>query len=212
MKPRILLADDHEMLREGLSRILEAEFDLVATVGDGRAMLAEAERLQPDVILVDIAMPLLNGIEAVRQLRKSNRRTKVIFLTMHSAAEMATEAFGAGASGYVLKSSAGKELIKAIRTVLDGQIYLTPHIQQSVLEAFIKSGGEPEKAPVELTERQREVLQLVAEGLTMKEMADALNISARTIESHKYELMRKLAVRTTAELIQYAIKHSIIPT
>jgi len=210
MKPRILLADDHDIVVEGLRRILEPRFDLVAAVGDGRAMLDEAERLQPDVIVTDIAMPNLNGLDAVRQLKKRGIRAKVIFLTMHADTDLATEAFGAGASGYVLKSAAGRELVEGIETVLDGQVYLTPSIQQPVLEAFMRSGGEPGKASIELTQRQREVLQLVAEGLTMKEIASTLDISARTVESHKYDLMEKLGVKTTAELIQYAIRRSII--
>ena len=155
-------------------------------------------------------MPSLNGLDAVRQLKKKNEKTKVVFLTMHSDADLATEAFRAGASGYLLKQSAGEELITAIHTVLKGRVYLTPLIQQEVLEAFMKAGGEPDKASVELTARQREVLQLVAEGRTMKEIATALNVSTRTVESHKYDLMEKLGLQTTAELIQYAIKRGVV--
>lgn len=210
MKRRVLLADDHEIVVEGLKRILETKYELVAAVADGRELLAEAEKLRPDVIVTDISMPLLNGIDAVRQLKKKGLRAKIVFLTMHADADLATEAFAAGAAGYVLKSSAGRELVDAIDTVLAGRVYLTPHIQQGVLEAFMKAGGEREKASIELTQRQREVLQLVAEGLTMKEIASTLDVSPRTVESHKYDLMQKLGVRTTAELIQYAIKRSII--
>ncbi len=210
MKRRVLLADDHEIVVEGLKRILETKYELVAAVADGRELLAEAEKLRPDVIVTDISMPLLNGLDAVRQLKKKGLRAKIVFLTMHADADLATEAFAAGAAGYVLKSSAGRELVDAIDTVLDGRVYLTPHIQQGVLEAFMKAGGEREKASIELTQRQREVLQLVAEGLTMKEIASTLDVSPRTVESHKYDLMQKLGVRTTAELIQYAIKRSII--
>ena len=173
-------------------------------------MLLAAEELQPDVIVADITMPSLNGLDAVRQLKKKNARAKVVFLTMHSDADLATEAFRAGASGYLLKQSAGEELITAIHTVLKGRVYLTPLIQQEVLEAFMKAGGEPERASVELTARQREVLQLVAEGHTMKEIASALSVSTRTVESHKYDLMEKLGLQTTAELIQYAIKRGIV--
>jgi len=204
------LADDHTIVTEGLKSILDPEFELVGTVEDGRAMLLAAEELQPDVIVADITMPSLNGLDAVRQLKKKNARTKVVFLTMHSDADLATEAFRAGASGYLLKQSAGEELITAIHTVLKGRVYLTPLIQQEVLEAFMKAGGEPEKSSVELTARQREVLQLVAEGHTMKEIASALNVSTRTVESHKYDLMEKLGLQTTAELIQYAIKRGIV--
>ena len=210
MKRRVLLADDHEIVVEGLRRILEPKYDLVAAVADGRELLAEAEKLRPDVIVTDISMPSLNGLEAVRQLKKQGVRAKIVFLTMHADADLATEAFAAGAVGYVLKSSAGRELIDAIETVLEGRVYLTPQIQQSVLEAFMKVGGEREKASIELTKRQREVLQLVAEGRTMKEIAATLDVSPRTVESHKYDLMQKLGVKTTAELIQYAIKRSII--
>ena len=210
MKRRVLLADDHEIVVEGLRRILESKFDVVAAVGDGRALLAEAEKLRPDVVVTDISMPTLNGLDAVRQLKKKGVKAKVVFLTMHADSDLATEAFAAGAAGYVIKSSAGRELLEAIDTVLDGRVYLTPRIQQSVLEAFVKAGGEPEKASIELTKRQREVLQLVAEGLTMKEIASALDVSPRTVESHKYDLMQRLGVKTTAELIQYAIKRSII--
>ena len=210
MKRRVLLADDHEIVVEGLRRILEPKYDLVAAVANGRELLAEADKLRPDVIVTDISMPSLNGLDAVRQLKKQGVRAKVVFLTMHADADLATEAFAAGAVGYVLKSSAGRELIDAIDTVLEGRVYLTPQIQQGVLEAFMKAGGEREKASIELTKRQREVLQLVAEGLTMKEIAATLDVSPRTVESHKYDLMQKLGVKTTAELIQYAIKRSII--
>lgn len=208
MRPRVLLADDHTIVTEGLKSILDPEFELVGTVEDGRAMLVAAEELQPDVIVADITMPSLNGLDAVRQLKRKNERAKVVFLTMHSDADLATEAFRAGASGYLLKQSAGEELITAIHTVLQGRVYLTPLIQQEVLEAFMKAGSD--KASVELTARQREVLQLVAEGRTMKEIASTLNVSTRTVESHKYDLMEKLGLQTTAELIQYAIKRGIV--
>ncbi len=209
-RPRVPLADDHTIVTEGLKSILEPEFELVGTVEDGRAMLLAAEELQPDVIIADITMPSLNGLDAVRQLKKKNQKAKVDFLTMHSDADLATEAFRAGASGYLLKQSAGEELITAVHTVLKGQVYLTPLIQQEVLEAFMKAGSEANKASVELTARQREVLQLVAEGRTMKEIATALNVSTRTGESHKYDLMEKLGLQTTAELIQYAIKRGVV--
>ena len=210
MRPRVLLADDHTIVTEGLKSILDPEFELVGTVEDGRAMLVAAEELQPDVIIADITMPSLNGLDAVRQLKRKNERAKVVFLTMHSDADLATEAFRAGASGYLLKQSAGEELITAIHTVLQGRVYLTPLIQQEVLEAFMKAGGRSDRASVELTARQREVLQLVAEGRTMKEIASALNVSTRTVESHKYDLMAKLGLQTTAALIQYAIKRGIV--
>ncbi|MGH9462896.1 MAG: response regulator [Vicinamibacteria bacterium] len=210
VRPRVLLADDHTIVTEGLKSILDPEFELVGTAEDGRALLAAAEKLQPDVIVADITMPRLNGLDAVRALKKSNHRTKVIFLTMHSDPELATEAFRVGASGYVLKQSAGEELITAIHTVLQGKVYVTPELKQEVLEAFLRAGSDPDRTSVKLTARQREVLQLVAEGHTMKEIASALNVSTRTVETHKYDVMGKLGIETTAELIQYAIKRGIV--
>ena len=206
----VLLADDHTIVAEGLRSILEPEFHLVGTVQDGHALVAAAEKLQPDVVVTDITMPKLNGLDAVRRVKKTCERVKVVFLTMHSHPDLATEAFRAGASAYLLKQSAGEELIDAIRTVLQGQVYMTPLIQQPVLEAFMRAGGEPSKASVELTARQREVLQLVAEGRTMKEIGSILNVSSRTVESHKYELMDRLGIPTTAALIHYAIKRGIV--
>ena len=209
-RPRVLLADDHAIVTEGLKSILDPEFELVGTAEDGRALLAAAEKLQPDVIVADITMPLLNGLDAIRALKKKNDRAKVVFLTMHSDADLATEAFRAGASGYLLKQSAGEELITAIRTVLQGEVYVTPALKHKVLEAFMRSGSDPDRTSVKLTARQREVLQLVAEGQTMKEIALALHVSTRTVESHKYDVMEKLGLETTAELIQYAIKRGIV--
>jgi DNA-binding NarL/FixJ family response regulator len=210
MRPRVLLADDHTIVTEGLKSILDTEFELVGTAEDGRALLAAAEKLQPDVIVADITMPRLNGLDAVRALKKRNHRTKVVFLTMHSDPELASEAFRVGASGYLLKQSAGEELITAIHAVLQGEVYVTPELKQEVLETFMRAGSEPERTSVKLTARQREVLQLVAEGHTMKEIASALNVSTRTVETHKYDVMEKLGIETTAELIQYAIKRGII--
>ena len=209
-RPRVLLADDHTIVTEGLKSILNPEFDLVGTAEDGRTLLTAAEELQPDVIVADITMPHLNGLDAVRLLKKKNDRAKVVFLTMHSDADLATEAFRAGASGYLLKQSAGEELITAIRTVLQGEVYVTPHLKEEVLEAFVRAGSDPNPPSMNLTARQREVLQLVAEGHTMKEIASALHVSTRTVESHKYDVMEKLGLETTAELIQYAIKRGIV--
>jgi DNA-binding NarL/FixJ family response regulator len=209
-RSRILLADDHAMVVEGLVSILKSDFELVGTVSDGRELVASAEELVPDVIVADISMPSLNGLEAARQLKQSGNRAKIIFLTMHADADLAKEAFRSGASGYVLKHSAGGELIEAIRAVLSGKVYLSPSIQGEVLEAFMRGAGESEKATEALTPRQREILQLVAEGKTMKEIASQLNISTRTVESHKYDMMEKLGLKTTAELIQFAIKRGIV--
>ena len=210
VRPRVLLADDHTIVTEGLKSILDPEFELVGTAEDGRALLAAAEKLRPDVIVADITMPRLNGLDAVRALKKTNPRTKVVFLTMHSDPDLATEAFRVGASGYLLKQSAGEELITAIHAVLQGEVYVTPELKQEVLETFMRAGSAPDRTSVKLTARQREVLQLVAEGHTMKEIASALNVSTRTVETHKYDVMEKLGIETTAALIQYAIKRGII--
>ncbi len=209
-RPRVLLADDHKIVAEGLRRLLEPEFELVGIVEDGRALVAAAQKLNPDVIVADISMPLLNGIEAVRQLKKGTSQAKVVFLTMHLDVTYATRALEAGASGYVLKHSAPSELITAIREALKGRIYLTPMIAKDVLESFMVESHQRRKAVLELTPRQREVLQLLSEGRSAKEIASILDISTRTVEFHKYRLMESLGLCTNAELFQYAIKHGIV--
>lgn len=203
---RILLADDHKMFVQGLQSLLGDEFDLLPTVGDGQALVEASMRLDPDVVIVDISMPVLNGFDAVRQLKKRASRAKVIFLTMHRDDNLVAEAFRCGGSGYVLKQSAGEELISAINQVVEGRNYVTP------LAANVAVGpptGE-ETHSIRLTPRQSEVLQLIAQGNTMKEVATELGISTRTAESHKYEMMQVLRVETTAELVQYAIKLGLI--
>jgi len=206
----VLLADDHTIVAEGLRSLLEGEFEFVGTVGDGRALLDAAQKLKPDVIVADISMPLLNGLDAARHLKRAGATAKIIFLTMHAEAQFAAEAFRAGASGYLLKSSAGEELITAIHEVIKGRAYVTPLITRDVLSFLMGAAGEPEQPSVKLTPRQREVLQLIAEGRTMKEVASILNISARTVESHKYEMMDAIGVQTNAELVQYAIKIGLV--
>ena len=200
-KPRVLLADDHRIVIEGLRSILETEFDLVGAVGDGRALLAAAAKLEPDVIIVDVSMPLLNGIEAARQIIKLRPDARIIFLTMHADTTYAARALETGASGYVLKHSAPAELVTAIRKVLSGGVYVTPSLD--------RKRTPKRKTDVPLTTRQREVLQLVAEGHSAKQIASVLNISARTVEFHKYRIMEDLHVHSNAELVQYAIKHGI---
>jgi len=202
-RPRLLLADDHTMFSQGLQSLLEDEFDLVGAVADGHALVEAARRLNPDVIIVDISMPVMNGLDAVRQLQKQGVTAKVIFLTMHADDRLLAEAFKCGGSGYVLKQSAGEELIAGIRQVLAGNKYVTPLIASEWAENVGKRVGETK---LTLTPRQREVLQLVIQGCTMKEIATRLGISTRTAESHKYEMMDGLGVETTAELIQYAVK------
>ena len=204
-RPRLLLADDHTLVLQGIGKLLEEEFELVGTVEDGHALLYAAEQLQPDVILLDISMPLLNGIDACRQLVKSLPKAKVIFLTMHKDVAYVEEALGAGAAGYLLKNSAASELIGAIHAVLSGQRYVTPLIdwQESTSDARETPGGR-------LTTRQREVLQLIAEGRANKEIAALLQISEKTVDFHKSSIKRELMLKSTAELTQFAIKHRII--
>jgi len=210
-RARVLLADDHGIVVEGLKSLLEPEFELVGAVQDGRALMEAAEQLRPDVIVADISMPILNGIEAVRQIRKKDKQVKVVFLTMHPDVTYAASAFEAGASGYVLKHSAPSELVIAIHEALKGHVYVTPVIAGELMGAYRK-GFAQKTANVELTSRQREVLQLLAEGKSAKEIALILNISTRTVEFHKYRVMEDLGIKTVAELVRYAVKHGIVGT
>jgi DNA-binding NarL/FixJ family response regulator len=209
-RPQILLADDHKMFAEGLRGLLEDEFELVGSVSDGQALVEAAHRLNPDVIVVDISMPVLNGFDSVRQLKKEGITAKIIFLTMHADAGLVAEAFRCGGSGYVLKQSAGEELITVIGKVLAGHEYVSPLVENEPAGGLNKAGDHTQT--LRLTRRQREVLQLIIEGCTMKEIAAQLGISTRTAESHKYEMMESLGVESTAELIQYAIKLGLTST
>jgi DNA-binding NarL/FixJ family response regulator len=209
-RPRLLLADDHTLVLEGLRKLLEPEFGPVETVEDGRALLRKAQQLKPDVVLLDISMPLLNGIDAARQLRKVLPETKIIFLTMHADPAYVTEAFRAGASGYLLKRSAASELLNAVREVLKGRSYVTPLVARDMLRSVLEAPARRANSPKDLSERQREILQLVAEGHPSKEIAGLLNISVKTIEYHKARLMERLGLRTTAELTKYAIQHGLV--
>jgi DNA-binding NarL/FixJ family response regulator len=208
---RVLLADDHAMVAEGLSALLKDSFTLLGTVSDGRALLAAAAELRPDVIVADISMPLLNGLDAIRQIRSKQPGAKIVVLTMHSESELAVEAFRAGASAYVLKTCAGEELVLAIREVAQGRAYVSSLITKGLIGILMEAKKPSTAAEATLTPRQREVLQLIAEGRTMKETASILNISQRTAESHKYEMMRLLGVETTAALVQYAIRLKLVP-
>lgn len=210
-KPSILLADDHTIVAEGLQSLLEGKFDFVGRVADGRALVEAAKRLTPTLIVADISMPLLNGLDAARILQRDGLRSKIIFLTMHSDSNLVAEAFRAGASGYLLKQSAGEELAQAIEQVLAGRAYITPLIASDLISFLVDSGKQQSRSAVELTPRQREVLQLIAEGRTMKEIASLLGISTRTAETHKYEMMQSLGVQTTAELIRHAVKINLVP-
>jgi DNA-binding NarL/FixJ family response regulator len=209
MRPRVLLADDHMLVIDGLRRILEPECEVVGVVEDGRSLLKAAEELKPDIVLLDISMPLLNGVEAARKLRKSVPAAKLIFVTMHADATYVTGAFHAGASGYVLKRCAAMELVSAIHTVLTGATYITPLIRRDVLGDAPGSPLWPGEMSGDLTERQREVIQLVAEGHTVKEIAAILSISTKTVAFHKSNVMRRLGIRSTAELTKYALEHGI---
>ncbi len=206
-KPRVLIADDHSLVLAGLRKLVETDCDVVGTVEDGRALLEAAQRLKPDVILLDISMPLLNGLDAARQLTKMVPESRLIFLTMQSSPTYAAEAFKAGASGYLLKRSAASELHQAIEAVLKGQHYMTPVITKDVLASALKPLELPQLRPglTDLTPRQREVLQLVAEGKGTKEIATLLRVTVKTVEFHKSRLMDQLGVHSTADLIRYAI-------
>jgi DNA-binding NarL/FixJ family response regulator len=209
-KPRIVLADDHRIVVEGLRTLLQSEFDLAGTAVNGIELLELAERTQPQVIVTDISMPLLNGIDAVRKLREKGVSAKVVFLTMHPDVVYATRAFEAGASGYVLKHSAPDELITAIHEALRGGTFVSASLRNPALDEMLHPVRRQVKATLELTPRQREVLQLLAEGKSAKEIAGLLGISPRTVETHKYKIMDDLGVGTTAELVQHAIKHGLI--
>jgi len=209
-RPRVLIADDHLMVAEALKSLLALEFDLVGVVEDGRALLEAAATLRPDVIVADVAMPCLNGIDALVALRQGGNRVPVVFLTMHRDVSFARRALEAGASGFVLKHSAPFELVSAIRSALEGKTYLTPQIAAEVLSAMKEEPARARDPIGSLTPRQRQVLQLLAEGRTAKEIASDLSISARTVEFHKHEMMETLGLHTSAALIHFAIKHGLV--
>lgn len=209
-RPRVLLADDHLIVAEALKSLLAQEFDLVGVVEDGRALVEAAGKLRPDVIVTDVTMPHLNGIDALIQLRQSGDRVPVVFLTMHRDVSFARRALDAGASGFVLKHSAPAELLSALRAALEGKTYLTPQLAAEVLEALKQGPAQAGDPIASITARQREVLQLLAEGHPAKEIAAKLSISSRTVEFHKYQMMETLGLRTNAELIHFAIKHGLV--
>jgi DNA-binding NarL/FixJ family response regulator len=209
-RPRVLLADDHSLIMGGIRRILASEVELVGIAKDGRELVDAACLLKPDIAIVDIGMPVLNGIDAVREIGKEVPGTRVIFLTMHDETIYVTEAMKTGARGYLLKSSAEEELLIAIREVMAGRRYITPLIPRATLEVG-KPGrqGESERR-AELSARQKQVLQLIAEGRTAKEIAGILHLSVKTAEFHKYNIMRKLGLHNTAELTKYAMQQGLI--
>ena len=209
-RSRVLIADDHSMVIDGLRALLEPEYEVVGAVNDGRAVLPEVRRLQPDVVVIDISMPLLNGLDCARQLCDAGCTAKILILTMHPDATLAQEALAAGASGYVLKSSPGSELKAALGDVLRGRIYLSAAVTRDMDEVMGRMTSIHQDVWARLTPRQREVLQLLAEGKSHKEVANVLNISVKTAEYHKYAILDKLGLKTNAELVQYAIRHGII--
>lgn len=208
-RSRIILADDHTLLLEAFKGLLQDEFDVVGTFGDGHALVEAAPALSPDVIVLDIGMPVMNGLIAGQHLKKALPRVKLIYLTMNQDPDLAAEAFRLGASGYLLKSSAASELVYAIREALLGRSYVTLLMTNGMVGSFVKN-LKRRKNPHKLTLRQKEVLQLLAEGRSMKEVAFVLKVTPRTIAFHKYSMMEQLQIKTSAELIQYALKSSIL--
>jgi DNA-binding NarL/FixJ family response regulator len=206
--PRVLLADDHALLLGAFEKLLADECDVVGKASDGRALVAAAEKLKPDVIVLDIQMPLLNGLDAGRQIKQRVRDARLVFLTINEDPDLAAEAFRSGASAYLLKRSAASELMTAIREVMQGRSYVTPLVTEGLVGSLMS--GNERKPGHELTPRQREILQLLAEGRSMKEVANVLNVTAKTVAFHKYRMMEQLKVKSTAELIQYAVKNHIV--
>ena len=207
-RPSLLIADDQILMAECLQRLLETQFPIVDIVTDGQALLAKAAALKPDLVLLELSMPAPNGFELTRRLGEISRATKVIIVTMRDDMECVNEAFRAGASGYVLKSCGVSELVNAIHKVLDGHSYTTPLLSRQITS--VVTSRNPQRSPVSLTSRQREVLQLVAQGRTAKEIANALSLSVKTAVFHKVAIMDKLGLRTTAELTRYALEHGIL--
>ena len=208
-KPRLLLADDHTLVAEACKGLLEPEFDVVAIVTDGRALVRAAAQLRPDVLIIDIAMPLLNGLDAGEQVKHALPEAKVVYLTMNVSPEVAAEAFRRGASGYLPKSAAASELITAVREVLTGKSYLSPLITKDIVDFLLRKKKSHEEGQ-HITKRQREVLQLLAEGLSMKEVAFILKLKPGTVAFHKYRIMTTLGIKTNADLLRYALKEHMI--
>jgi len=199
----VLLADDHAIVTEGLARLLgDHGFDVVGAVGDGHRLVEEARRLRPDVIVTDLSMPGLSGLDVLARLKTEGLESRIIVLTMHADANLATAALRAGAAGFVLKEAAGDELVSAIQQALQGRVYLTPALTRDVMERL---AAPPGTAEPQLTPRQRDVLRLIVKGQRMKEIAANLGLSTRTVESHKYEMMETLGLHSTAELVRYAL-------
>jgi DNA-binding NarL/FixJ family response regulator len=209
-RPSVLLADDHRILTDVLANLLRKDFELLGIAHDGQMMVELTRQHRPDVLIADISMPLLNGIDAARIIRKEVPSTRIVFLTMHSDAPIVEEAFNAGAAGFLVKLSNTEELLEAVHTVARGETYITPIVAGDVISKLITNGSHETVTETKLTSRQRQMLQLLAEGKTMKEAAAVMDISSRTAESHKYEIMRKLGVETTAALVRYAVQIKLV--
>jgi DNA-binding NarL/FixJ family response regulator len=208
-KPRVIIADDHTLLVEAFEKLLAPECDVIAKVTDGRALLTAARDLHPDLVVLDVAMPLLNGLDAGRQIKQMDPSIKLVFVTMNEDPDLAAEAFRAGGSAYLLKRSAGSELLTAIREAMKRRSYVTPLVTEGMLGSLMHPPGR-ERATQQLTTRQREMLQLLAEGKSMKEVASILNVTPRTVAFHKYRIMERLKIKTNAELIQFAIRQHLV--
>ncbi len=208
MRPRVLLADDHRLVLGALEALLSQECDVVGTATDGQTLVAAAVRLQPDLVVLDVAMPLLNGLDAALQIKRACPRIKIVVITMNEDPEVAAAAFRAGASAYILKQSAASELLSAIHEVTSGRSYVTPLVTEDLVATLLRGGDPPPSRG--LTARQREVLQLLAEGCSMKKAAGVLNVTPRTVAFHKYRMMAQLRIKSTAELIQFAIKERVV--
>ena len=208
MQTRLLLADDHALIRQGLRALLEKQgFQIVCEASDGQEALRSVQKTQPDVAIIDISMPILNGVDAARELKKSAPKTKIILLTQHDEDQYVTEALRAGVKGYVLKSQAGADLVHAIKEVCRGSVYLSPNISRAVVDAYLSKTDDPTDP---LSGREHQVLQLVGEGNSTKDIALRLGITAKTAESHRARLMKKLDIHETASLVRYAIRHGLI--
>lgn len=208
-RTRILLADDHTMISAGFQKLLEPHYEVVGSVADGHALLKAVGELKPDVVILDIAMPLLNGLDAARALKKSTPQVKLIFLTMNTDSDIAAEAFRVGASAYLLKNSQPSELLQAVHNVIRGISYVTPQVSQAMEESFIRDPHAMNR-PKQLSQRQREVLQMLAEGRSLVEIASLLNITYRTARFHKARIMEELEVTSIPDLVKYAIKHGMV--
>lgn len=210
-RPRVLIADDHTFVAEACVKLLEQEFEVIGTFADGQALLAAVPELKPDIIVLDVGMPLMNGLEAGKRIKRLLRTVRIVYLTMNTDLGVAAEAFRGGASAYLLKTSAAAELVTAVREVLKGKQYISPLVTNDV-EGFFLETRVSDIGQEKLTNRQREVLQLLAEGRSMKEVAYILKLTPRTVAFHKYKIMERLRLRTNADLVQYAMREHVIPT